>query len=158
MGWLVACSRGALMVSGQSCEGGGQKTSSSASLADGTVMPSNHLLQERRLLPVLLQAATSGPAAVQRPAAEGVANVCADPLLVAGTLEEHGGLAALVAMALSPDQEVQVSRSPCDLLHGALGSQLLLWCSQASWRFCICALPLRLECELVALDIRTKTC
>lgn len=57
---------------------------------------------------MLLQAATSGPAPVQRPAAAAVANVCADPQLAAGALPDQGGLAALVAMALSPDQEVQV--------------------------------------------------
>lgn len=70
-------------------------------------------LQERHLLPMLLQAATSGPAPVQRPAAAAVANLCADPQLVVGTLEQQKGLAALVAalvaMSHSPDPGVQVS-------------------------------------------------
>ena len=80
--------------------------------------PAPAFAQERALLPMLLQAATSGPAPVQAPAAEAVANVAADPQLVAGTLGEQG-LAGLVAMALSPDQEVQVRRRLGVL--GALG-------------------------------------
>ena len=65
-------------------------------------------LQERQLLPSLLQAATSGPGPVQRPAAEAVGNLCADPQMAVEALEGHGGLGLLVSLALSQDPEVQV--------------------------------------------------
>ncbi|GAB4819113.1 hypothetical protein N2152v2_006159 [Parachlorella kessleri] len=72
-----------------------------------TYDPMRQQVKERQLLPSLLQAGTSGPGPVQRPAAEAVGNLCADPLMVAEALEGHGGLGVLISLALSQDAEVQ---------------------------------------------------
>ena len=58
-------------------------------------------------MPLLLEGAAATTSAVQQPAAQAVAHMCADPGMVLAELGEQPGLAPVVALALSPDSEVQ---------------------------------------------------
>lgn len=60
-----------------------------------------------RLLPLLLEGAASTSAQVQQPAAACLANLCTDPAALLGELGKAPGLAPVVALALSPDSDVQ---------------------------------------------------
>lgn len=64
-------------------------------------------LRALRLLPLLLDAAACVNAQVQQPAAACLANLAADPGALLAELGAAPGLAPVVALALSPDSEVQ---------------------------------------------------
>ena len=60
-----------------------------------------------RILPMLLDGAASPAVQVQQPAAACLSNLCAEPALLMEQLGKEPGLAPIVALALSPDSEVQ---------------------------------------------------